>query len=226
MTEKPVFKEAQYSYMQDHVEKHGISRLGMMRNQDWHDDPRRFTFTFSRYKFAAKMLAGKSSVVEIGCGDAFASRLVQQTVGSFTAVDFDPIFIDDIKNRMNPEWPLQCFVHDILDGPVPGEFDGALSLDVLEHVDPRLEHKFLENTAASLTKHGVFVVGMPSLESQAYASPQSKEGHVNCKSGDDFLILMQRYFHNVFLFSMNDEALHTGFYPMAHYLIAVCCDKK
>jgi hypothetical protein len=25
---------------------------------------------------------------------------------------------------------------------------------------------------------------------------------------------------------MNDEVVHTGFYPMAHYLIAVCCGKK
>lgn len=24
-----------------------------------------------------------------------------------------------------------------------------------------------------------------------------------------------------FLFSMNDEVVHTGYYPMAHYLIAV-----
>jgi len=65
-------------------------------------------------------------------------------------------------------------------------------------------------------------VGMPSLESQAHASPQSKEGHVNCKTGKDLKRLMQDYFHNVFLFSMNDEVVHTGFYPMAHYLIAVC----
>jgi hypothetical protein len=28
------------------------------------------------------------------------------------------------------------------------------------------------------------------------------------------------------LFSMNDETVHTGFYPMAHYLIALCCGKK
>jgi hypothetical protein len=24
------------------------------------------------------------------------------------------------------------------------------------------------------------------------------------------------------VFSMNDEVVHTGFYPMAHYLLAVC----
>ena len=58
------------------------------------------------------------------------------------------------------------------------------------------------------------------------ASPPSKAGHVNCKDGLGFRALMQRFFHNVFLFSMNDEVVHTGFYPMAHYLFALCCGPR
>jgi hypothetical protein len=49
---------------------------------------------------------------------------------------------------------------------------------------------------------------------------------VNCKDGEEFRALMLRYFHNVFLFSMNDEVVHTGFHKMAHYLLAVCCGKR
>jgi hypothetical protein len=67
---------------------------------------------------------------------------------------------------------------------------------------------------------------VPSLESQTYASVQSKLGHVNCKTGKDLQDMFERYFHNVFLFSMNDEVVHTGFTPMAHYLIAVCTTPK
>jgi len=70
------------------------------------------------------------------------------------------------------------------------------------------------------------IVGSPSLESQAHASPPSKAGHINCKSGAELKALLQHYFENVFLFSMNDEVVHTGYYPMAHYLFAVCCQKK
>jgi cyclopropane fatty-acyl-phospholipid synthase-like methyltransferase len=109
---------------------------------------------------------------------------------------------------------------------VPGRFDAIYSLDVLEHIHPDNEVRFVTHMLQSLDEHGVMIVGMPSLESQAYASPQSKSGHVNCKSGDDLKTLLKRYFHNVFLFSMNDETVHTGFYPMAHYLIALCCGKK
>jgi hypothetical protein len=67
---------------------------------------------------------------------------------------------------------------------------------------------------------------MPSIQSQPYASPLSKAGHVNCKDAPDFRALLSNFFHHVFIFSMNDEVVHTGFYPMANYLIAVCCEQK
>lgn len=218
--------EPQYSIVFDVMERHGISRLGLMTNESWNQDPKRTLFTLARYKFVAKMLAGAERVLEVGCADAFGTRLVQQSVARVTAVDFDPVFIDDVKARLDPAWPMECFVHDLLEGPVPGQFDAIYSLDVLEHIDPDREAQFISSMLKSLDPTGVMVVGMPSLESQAYASPQSKVGHVNCKSGADFKALMKRYFSNVFLFSMNDEIVHTGFYPMAHYLIALCCGKK
>ena len=37
---------------------------------------------------------------------------------------------------------------------------------------------------------------------------------------------MLRHFHEVFIFSMNDEVVHTGFYPLAHYLFALCVGKR
>ena len=218
-------KEAQYSVVFDVVQRHGVSRLGLMTNESWNQDPKRTLFTLARYKFVAKMLTGIQRVLEVGCADAFGTRLVQQTVASVTAVDFDPIFIDDVKTRLDPAWPLECFVHDLLQGPVPGQFDAIYSLDVLEHIHPDNEALFISNMLDSLDANGVMIVGMPSLESQAYASPQSKAGHVNCKSGDDLRALFKQYFHHVFLFSMNDETVHTGFHPMAHYLIALCCGK-
>ena len=75
---------------------------------------------------------------------------------------------------------------------------------------------------ASLTDDAVMVVGMPSLESQAYASEGSKAGHVNCKSAPDLKALMQSFFRAVFMFSMNDEVVHTGYHKMAHYIFALC----
>lgn len=219
-------KEQQYQVMLKYRASKGLESFGLMSSQAWYDDPKRLAFTLSRYKFAAKILSGSKNVLEVGCADAFATRVVAQEVGQLTAIDFDPLFIEDAKSRMSDRWTFDCFVHDMLSGPVKGCYDGIYSLDVLEHIQTKDENLFLKNMVSSLSENGTMVIGMPSLESQPYASPISKEGHVNCKSMPDFKETMKKYFHNVFIFSMNDEVVHTGYHKMAHYLMAVCCTKK
>lgn len=226
MKSKQSTVEAQY---ESHVrlrDERGLARLGVEKNGNWHSDPRRLVFVLSRYKFVAKMLSGKDRVLEVGCGDAWPARIVLQEVGSVHGIDIDPVFIEDANSRMDDEWPFTVEVHDMLSGPVSPPFDAAYTLDVLEHIQKRDEDRFLENIVHSLTETAVLIVGMPSLQSQQYASPISKQGHVNCMDAPRFKSLMSKYFHNVFIFSMNDEVVHTGYYPMAQYLFALCTDKK
>jgi 2-polyprenyl-3-methyl-5-hydroxy-6-metoxy-1,4-benzoquinol methylase len=223
MVDRAATKEAQYGELFARREKYGIARLGLMVNDNWNHDPKRLAFTLARYKFVARMLAGRTHVLEVGCGDAFGTRIVQQSVGQVTAVDFDPLFIAEVREHMNPHWAFEVFEHDVMAGPVPGHYDAAYALDVLEHIAEKDEDQFLRNMLGSLVPEGIAILGMPSLESQSYASPLSKIGHVNCKTGDAFKRVLERYFHTVFVFSMNDEVVHTGFYPMAHYLLGVGC---
>lgn len=228
MTDKT--REPQYQAALDIAEADGVTRLGLMTNQVWHDDPRRLAILLARYKFVAKMLSGAQDVLEVGCADAFGTRIVQQEVGQVTAIDFDPVFIADVEARRQNAWPLETGVHDMLSGPFPTDaprrFDGAYSLDVIEHIEQKDEGVFIGNLAESLTDTGVLIVGSPSLASQAYASPASKEGHINCKTAEDLKALLMAHFANVFVFSMNDEVVHTGFYQMAHYYFALCCGPK
>jgi 2-polyprenyl-3-methyl-5-hydroxy-6-metoxy-1,4-benzoquinol methylase len=215
-------REPQYQRQVQLRDTTGQARLGLTTNHMWQDDPRHLLFALARYKFVSKMLSGKRKVLEVGCGDAFGTRLVQQEVGSVWAVDFDPVFVRDVESRMDDRWRLRCQVHDMLSGPVEGDFDAAYSLDVIEHIRPVDEDCFLTNIVRSLRPHGVLIIGTPSLNSQAYASQYSKAGHINCKNHQQIKDLMAKHFHNVFLFSMNDEVVHTGFYPMAHYFLAMC----
>src|ERR1700682_880072 len=117
-------REVQYNRLLDVAEHHGRNELGLMMNQAWHDDPKRLTFTFARYKFAARMLAGCKDVLEVGCGGEFPSRIVQQEVGRLTVTDFDPIFIQEAQRLNVVGWELAgAFVHDMLSGPPPGHYD-------------------------------------------------------------------------------------------------------
>lgn len=219
-------RERQY---QEHValrDTKGFTRLGLRANAAWHADPKRLGIVMSRYKFVAKMLSGKKRVLEVGVGDGWASRIVKQEVETLVGIDFDSVFIDDAIAGMEEPWQFECRVHDMLTGPVDGPFDAAYALDVIEHVLPSDEDRFIRNIAQSITAPGVVIIGLPSLESQAYASPVSKAGHVNCKSAADLKVLMARHFDEVFVFSMNDEVVHTGFSKLAHYLFALCIGKR
>lgn len=215
-------KESQYQICVEEREKGGLTRLGLMSSYVWKEDPRRLLFLLSRYKFVAKMFSGSQHVLEVGCGDAFGSRIVLQEVRRLTVIDFDPVFLKDIQERMDPSWMFECRLHDMVQKPMDDTFDAVYALDVIEHIQPKDEVRFVRNITRSLTPKGALIIGVPSLQSQSYASPASREGHVNCKDQKGLKDLMERFFHNVFIFSMNDEVVHTGFSPMAHYLIALC----
>lgn len=222
---QPKTREKQYQFLLERRQK-GISQFGLMSSQAWQDDPRRLTFTLSRYKFVGKMLTGLDKVLEVGCADAFGSRVVKQEVKHLMVTDFDPIFIENALEVMDPRWPYSARVHDMGRGPMKGDFDAAYALDVIEHIPKNKERRFVSNIVNSLNSHGVLILGCPSIQSQAYASPPSKAGHVNCKSGSEMRTLLQRFFHNVFVFAMNDEVVHTGFFPMAQYIIGIGSAKR
>ena len=196
--------------------------LGASSGGDYLNDPKHLLFSLSRYKFVSKMLTGLDNVLEIGCGDGFGTALVSAVVKRLTAVDLDNRQIEQNIETNPYANRIEFITHDILRGSVDGEFDAVFSLDVLEHIENEYEFRFMANLTASLKSDGVCMIGMPSLQSQAYASRLSKLGHVNCKTGDELKDLMEKLFRRVFIFSMNDEVLHTGFHPMSHYLIALC----
>jgi 2-polyprenyl-3-methyl-5-hydroxy-6-metoxy-1,4-benzoquinol methylase len=216
-------REKQYNVCLDADSEFGREQFGLMSSFTWLSDPKRLTFVLARYKFVAKMFSGYGRVLEVGCADAFASRLVKQEVDELTVSDFDPVFIADVEARKHPRHPMGAQVHDILKGPVGKAFDGVFALDVLEHIEPADEERFMRNVCGSLDPNGAVIIGMPSIESQVYASEASKAGHVNCKRQEDLKSLMSHHFHNVFMFSMNDEIIHTGYARMAHYIIALGC---
>ncbi len=219
-------REPQYERALELQRTKGRTALGLMTNQAWHDDPKHLLFTLARYKFVAKMLADREHVLEVGCADAFGTRLVLQAVKRLTATDFDATFVGDVLERMDERWSFECLQHDLLEGALPSRYDAAYALDVIEHIPKEQELRFVGNIVESLAPHGVLILGSPSLESQAHASPQSRAGHVNCKDARGLRGLMQQFFHNVFVFSMNDEVVHTGYFPMAHYLLALGCTLK
>jgi 2-polyprenyl-3-methyl-5-hydroxy-6-metoxy-1,4-benzoquinol methylase len=169
------------------------------------------------------MLIGKKNVLEVGCGDAFGLPVILQSVERVHCIDIEPLIIDNISDWIDQDLLARCSfeVLDITKEPPKKQFDAVYSLDVIEHIPKKSEKRYIDNMVKCLLPDGICIIGTPNCNSQAYASAGSKEGHINLKTAEDLKELLLRRFENVFIFSMNDEVVHTGFYPMAHYLIAV-----
>jgi len=196
--------------------------LGSMHSESWDMDPKHLGFVLARYKFVSKMLVGKSRVLEIGCGDTTGSRIVKSTVDHLEGIDIDAERMASSPSK-GTKWEIPTQVWNILYGPLPSNFDAIYSLDVMEHIPPEYEAVFMRNIKYMLRDNGVLIIGMPSLESQVYASEGSKAHHVNCKTENGLRSLLKQYFKNVFMFGMSDEVLTCSYGPMNHYRLAIAC---
>lgn len=226
MKKKFITIEKHYDILFEREKRLGLNKLGIMTSFGWDNDPKRLGFVLSRYKFVAKMFSGKKNILEIGACDGWPSRIVKNEVINLTVSDFDKSFIEFGKKNISKKFPMKFIVHDMTKNPTLQKFDGIYAIDVFEHIEKKKENIFLKNIIKSLNYNGSLILGCPSLEAQKYSKDSKKKGHVNCKSSIDLKLTLEKYFYNVFLFSMNDEVLHTGFGKMSQYLFVLCTNPK
>lgn len=218
MKQSEAFKKGTDKQFIDSVE------LGPWTSYSLLHDPKHLSFVLSRYKFCSKMLEGKDMILEVGCGDAFGTPIIASGKSLVMAIDTDTRLIEGDTKRLSKLSNIQFRLHDMCRTSVRmGEekFDAALAIDVIEHLDTEVEDAFMLNIHDSLVEDGIFVIGTPNITANKYATYRSKVQHINLKSCDSLRELMKRYYSNVLMFSMNDEVVHTGYGPMAHYLFSV-----
>jgi 2-polyprenyl-3-methyl-5-hydroxy-6-metoxy-1,4-benzoquinol methylase len=196
--------------------------LGPWTSYSLLNDPKHMGFVLARYKFCAKMFDGMTKAIEVGCGDAFGTPIVAQHVKQILAIEPDGRHIESNKKRLGQIKNVEFKQGTIQDLKLPkASFDGAYSVDVIEHLDHHLNDPFVESQAQILKKDGVCIIGTPNITANEYASERSRVQHINLHSQKSLKALMEKYFKRVFMFGMNDEVLHTGYAPMCHYIFGM-----
>ncbi len=211
-------------------EKYGASQkslcftIGAHTSCQLNRSPRRLLFGMARYKFAQKMIGDGKDILELGCSDGFYTLVLAENAKYVLGVDFDKEALghSGIEHiRENIYLRFDNFL-----GKKYGKYDAVVAFDVIEHTFAHNEGKFMETMCKNLSQFGIAVIGTPNLLAMHHSSPEVRDAHVNEYSAPMLERLMGKYFYNVFMFSQNDEVVHTGFAPMTHYLIAVGCHKK
>lgn len=211
----------------EEYKKMGGARLGPWTSNLLNSDPKHLSFSLSRYKFASKLLGSahgnESSMIEIGCGDAFGSIIIANELDEYIGIDIEKFVIDDNIDRLKQYSNMSFDCWDIIKSPYTKKTRSALCLDVIEHIPYESEDDFINNIKES-TNGGPVLIGTPNITADQYASKYSKHSHINLKSGDTLRQGLEKYYKDIFIFSMNDEVVHTGFLPMAHYIFALACN--
>lgn len=186
--------------------------------------PKRVLQMLSYYQFVADFIPENKKILEIGCNEGFGTWILSKKAKSIKAVDFDTEAIESAKRLWKA--PNLEFINKDFRDLETELFDVVMLFDVVEHIYPENFPEFMDNLMSVLSPNGILVVGKPSLEQQKYASKLARQGHVNCMTGQVLEDLMKKYLEHVFVFCGNDEVVHTGYWPMANYLLSIGYLKK
>ena len=101
-----------------------------------------------------------SSLIDIGCGDG---RFLREVSGHFhgkklLGIDASARAVR-LAHAFNPEIEYRCI--NILDEPVPGKFDVATLIEVIEHIPPERLPEFLRAVAGCLSDTGCLIITVP-----------------------------------------------------------------
>ncbi len=176
----------------------------------------------ARYKFVARMLSPDDEVVDLGCGKGYGSYFFSRYAKSVVGVDHSDDFAPRVLGAAGDK--LRLVAGDLLDLPAEissRRFSAVVSLDVIEHFDKPDGERIVRWCAEHLADGGMLLLGTPSRFSQPFRSAHSRAQHIHEYEPDEIEALVKTCFRRTFLFSMNDEVVHTGFRKLAWFVFVI-----
>lgn len=192
------------------------------------------------HELAAKLLAGRQDVGIFGFDEADAASLAAYNVRRMAIYDSNPTTIGGQRRAAGPPLPRIQF-HDMLGSPLPRVHDSICSLRTLGYVPRTEEDAYIEHLADSLARNSdILILGCPSngaLEESAAGggdpllglvsnTPTGRRRYYYARTGAQLKAQAQRFFENVFMFSIVDDEVQPGTVSSADYVLAVCCARK
>ena len=194
---------------------------GKMGDQKWMlENPLMTTIKLSRFKFASKLISKKDTLLDIGCGQGLGSIFFSDYCKYVYGVDLLSDFL--LHDRKNIKF-IKKNIFQLKKKNFKHKINLITLIDFIEHFNKSQGSLILSKCSKLLEgKGGTLIVGTPSVYSSKFRSKRSRIQHIHEYDGMELKDLCSKYFNRTFLFSMNDEVVHTGFYKLAWFNFVVC----
>jgi cyclopropane fatty-acyl-phospholipid synthase-like methyltransferase len=183
-------------------------------------DQDNYHFHLARYLFVARQLQADHSVLEIGCGAGYGARLLADTAKHVYAQDAEKDLQESWKAYAKPNLTFST------DLPDSGTFDCVVSLEVVEHIEPKDVPSYMETVKRYMSPTGFAVISTPRALPFEERSKNRQEFHAYEYSPDEFKALLHEHFENVFVFGQNDGIISIQNLGCTWNMIAICTQQK
>jgi hypothetical protein len=232
----------------------GLPTQSLQASRLWQDDEARLASHLAHYRFIAAVIGVRHDVAEYGCASPTGTRLILQQSRKMTLFDPRPLVVGDLQWRFQDDWRFEARLHDIISKPLSRQADSAYCVDFLQYISRDEEDTFVRNLRDSLSRESDFLlIGSPSYgaggppgtqhalgaDAAHGMAAQSNRDNLSCqtrtargqaaiyrRTGAELKALTERFFHNVFMFSMVDDIAQPGIQPNAEHIFALSCGKK
>jgi hypothetical protein len=232
----------------------GLPTQSLQASRLWQDDEARLASHLAHYRFIAAVIGVRHDVAEYGCASPTGTRLILRQSRKMTLFDPRPLVVGDLQWRFQDDWRFEARLHDIVSKPLSRQADSAYCVDFLQYISRDEEDIFVRNLRDSLSRESDFLlIGSPSYgaggppgtqhtlgaDAAHGMAAQSNRNNLSCqtrtargqaaiyrRTGAELKALTERFFHNVFMFSMVDDIAQPGIQPNAEHIFALSCGKK
>ena len=164
---------------------------------------------YHRYCFASRFVRGKK-ILDIGCGEGYGSAFLSQLADVVVGIDRDQAIIDYARKKYSSIPNLTFKVGNCQDAPDDSEnFDMAVCFELLEHLNPDDQVRFLNSMRQRLKPDGLLVISSPEKNEYAAAFPVKNEFHKHELTILELKAFLDSFFKHVHLCAQRILSLST-----------------
>jgi O-antigen biosynthesis protein len=152
---------------------------------------------YHRYHFASRF-ARNRRILDIGCGEGYGSAFLAQQANAVIGIDRDQATIGHARNKYSSIPNLTFEVGNCEEIRKDEQsFDMAVSFELLEHLDPDNQVKFLQSVQRMLKPDGLFLVSSPERDEYAATYQARNEFHKHEMTVTELKAFLCTFFRHV-----------------------------